>query len=248
MEDWTDIIKERLQEAKEPLSPGDWETFEASLPVKRPRVLHWLVPALAAAAAAALFFIWKPVSQTETVPPESPVASVERIEPDVPVTVAEALPPATASVIRKPAPPAEVISKEPVSQERKDTRTEIEEKPLEEKPVIQEEEETQWADALEQETSPDAKLSRRFTVAAKINGPGSRSSFRSGDLDAVSGNNYISSLDAQYSGVSSSAEMLGSWTAHHAVPLSFSLEISWFPISRLALTSGGRTCMSWRRQ
>lgn len=54
MEDWIDIVKERLQDAQATLSPNDWEEFEAaSLPARRRRVLPWLIPGLAVAAGLA---------------------------------------------------------------------------------------------------------------------------------------------------------------------------------------------------
>ena len=62
MEDWIDIVKERLQDAQATLPPNDWEEFEASsLPAKRPRVLPWLIPAVAVAAGlAAVLFLHHP--------------------------------------------------------------------------------------------------------------------------------------------------------------------------------------------
>ena len=62
MEDWIDIVKERLQDAQAPLPPNDWEEFEAtSLPAKRTRVLPWLIPAMAMAAGlAAVLFLRQP--------------------------------------------------------------------------------------------------------------------------------------------------------------------------------------------
>ena len=100
MEDWIDIIRQRLQEAETPLPPGDWEAFEASVPpARRPRVLPWVISALAAAAVAAVLLI--PRQKEESVL-EQPLASVERVEPDAPVTIAEALP--SDSPVRPSAP------------------------------------------------------------------------------------------------------------------------------------------------
>ena len=104
MEEWIDIVKERLQDAQAPLPPNDWVEFAASsLPARRTRVLPWLLPALAVAAAAALFVILKPREESGTVP-DQPVAAIERLEPDVPVTVAEVLPSTTTplTAYRKP--------------------------------------------------------------------------------------------------------------------------------------------------
>ena len=80
MEDWIDIIKERLQGAQAPLPPNDWEEFEAaSLPAKRTRVLPWLLPALAVAAGlAAVMFLRKPTAPGEDI----------RVIPQTPTPVA----------------------------------------------------------------------------------------------------------------------------------------------------------------
>ena len=63
MEDWIDIVKERLQDAQATLPPNDWEEFEASsLPARRTHVLPWLIPALAVAAGlAAVLFLRHPI-------------------------------------------------------------------------------------------------------------------------------------------------------------------------------------------
>ena len=93
MEDWIDIIKKRLQDAQTPLPPDDWEEFEAtSLPIKRTRVLPWLLPALAVAAGlAAVLFLRKPTTPEEGIQviqqPSAPVAVVED-----PVDTAEVIP------------------------------------------------------------------------------------------------------------------------------------------------------------
>ena len=82
MEDWIDIIKERLQDAQAPLPPNDWEEFEAtSLPAKRTRVLPWLLPALAVAAGLAAFLFLRKLAAPEggiqVIPqPPAPVAVV----------------------------------------------------------------------------------------------------------------------------------------------------------------------------
>lgn len=81
MEEWIDIVKERLQDAQATLPPNDWEEFEASsLPARRPRVLPWLIPALAVAAGlAAVLFLRQPSA------PEEGIEVVR--QPSVPVAV-----------------------------------------------------------------------------------------------------------------------------------------------------------------
>lgn len=82
MEDWIDIVKERLQDAQATLPPDDWEEFEASsLPVRRPRALRWLIPGLAVAAGlAAVLFLRKPAvpeDGIQVIPqPSAPVVTV----------------------------------------------------------------------------------------------------------------------------------------------------------------------------
>ena len=138
MKDWIDIIKERLQEAQAQLPPNDWEEFEAScLPAKRPRVLPWLVPALAVAAAAALFVILKPREESVTVP-EQPLATIDRLELDTPVMVAEVVPSVTTPIriVRKPttvpAIPSQDFTEESVPQGAQESSAENQDLPVEE--------------------------------------------------------------------------------------------------------------------
>ena len=138
MKDWIDIIKERLQEAQAQLPPNDWEEFEAScLPAKRPRVLPWLVPALAVAAAAALFVILKPREESVTVP-EQPLATIDRLELDTPGMVAEVVPSVTTPIriVRKPttvpAIPSQDFTEESVPQGAQESSAENQDLPVEE--------------------------------------------------------------------------------------------------------------------
>jgi hypothetical protein len=105
MEDWIDIVKERLQDAQATLLPNDWEEFEASsLPVRRPRALRWLIPGLAVAAGlAAVLLLQKPEhleneGQPVVAPPVSQVLADDVTEDAIPS--AELLP--TTSVVRVP--------------------------------------------------------------------------------------------------------------------------------------------------
>ena len=238
MEDWIDILKERLQEAKATLPPNDWEEFEAaSLPAKRTRVLPWLIPALAAAAAA-LFVVLKPREKSVTVP-EHPVVAIERIEPDIPVTLAEVLPSVTtpASTVRRPEAVPALSS--PVDSEA-DTAEDCSDDPPVEQIVPQgiiPQEESSRDDAFALEPPFVMKPRRRFMVSPHIGGPGSRNGIQSnGPFDHLSNDYQL------YTGYPAS---LGqglnpnrSWSAQHSLPLSVGLEISYFPASRLALTSG----------
>ena len=144
MKDWIDIIKERLQEAQAQLPPNDWEEFEAScLSAKRPRVLPWLVPALAVAAAAALFVILKPGEESVTVP-EQPLAAIDRLELDTPVMVAEVVPSVATPIriVRKPtavpAIPSQDYTEESVPQGAQEYSAENQDLPVEEQTEIPE--------------------------------------------------------------------------------------------------------------
>ena len=259
MEGWIDIIKERLQEAETTLPPGDWEAFEAaSLPGKRPSVLSWLVPALAAAAAAALIILLKPGSGSETLP-EPPVASIERIVPPDPVTVAEALPSVTVPTpsIRKPAAvPAEPAQGEPADAALPEEpesyagpspgeEPETAREPVAEHPVHQDYTDTfdaPWDDFVEADAPSIPRPGRRFGVSSRIGGPAGRAAVQSG-LYATNGTMYMVNGDDKayaYYGIDSGLDdyPTEAWTARHSLPLSFGLEVSYFPTRRLALTSG----------
>ena len=250
MEDWIDIIRQRLQEAETPLPPGDWEAFEASVPpARRPRVLPWVISALAAAAVAAVLLI--PRQKEESVL-EQPLASVERVEPDAPVTIAEALPsdspvrpsaPPSKPVVRKPtavpAAPTQVSAEEPVpqnpvSEQEPDAIEEVLDEPAAEPTVSQETqsvEETEWKDVFASEQPSGAKPGPRIAISPHIGSTGSRS--RSFDYNPI----YVSGIFAHTGGAYSFLS-LETFPIRHFLPLSFGLEISYFPSSRMALTSG----------
>ena len=245
MEDWIDIVKKRLLDAEAPLPPGDWEEFEAaSLPARRTRVLPWLIPALAVAAAAALFVILKPREETGTVP-DQPVAVIERVEPDVPVTVAEALPPTTkpVPVVHKPSSVPTVFPRDVNEEPVPETVTETQDNSVPEQAVAQEsaspEDRTEWADVFGSETPADTKPHRKFSVSPHIGGPGNR-----GVVQTSAWKPYhvpeIMASGGGYSlgGVTDGPVSYQSWEAHHSLPLTIGLEMSYFPVSRLALTSG----------
>lgn len=255
MEDWIDIIRQRLQEAETPLPPGDWEAFEASVPpAKRPRVLPWVISALAAAAVAAVLLIPRPKEESVL---EQPLASVERVEPDAPVTIAEALPSdspvrpsATPSkpVVRKPtavpAAPTQVSAEEPVPQnpvsaQEPDATEEVLDEPVAEPTVSQEAqsaEETDWKGGFDSEQPSDATSGYRIVFSPHIGSTGSRS--RSSVHNPV----YVSESWAHAGGAFFESDpyylSLETFPMRHSLPLSFGLEISYFPSSRVALTSG----------
>lgn len=252
MENWIDIIKERLQEAQAPLPPGDWEEFEAaSLPAKRMRILPWLIPALAVAAAAALFVILKPGKES-VIEPEPMLASVERVEQDVPVMVAEVVSPETVQkpLARKPVTiPSQVVTEElepqedPALQEAPEPQDVPEdvEVPVVEQPAPKDtplQEEAFEDDPFESEAISASKPRGRLALSPHLSGPGSSHAIVQSSTPAFLyyGGDKLSSPTIDYSSSTSGAYQ--SWTAHHSLPLSFGLEISYFPAPRLALTSG----------
>ena len=259
MEDWIDIIRQRLQEAETPLPPGDWEAFEASVPpARRPRVLPWVISALAAAAVAAVLLIPRPEEESAL---EQPLASVERVEPDAPATLAEVLPsdspvrpsasPSTPAVRKPTAVPTaptlvfaeEPVSQNPVTEQEPDATEEVLDEPAAEPTVSQETqsvEETEWKDVFASEQPSGAKSGHRIAISPHIGSTGSRSqtfAFESisvayagfGEPGGVSGTSYAADPDSGPK---------GAYPIRHSLPLSFGLEISYFPSSRMALTSG----------
>lgn len=252
MEDWIDIIRQRLREAESPLPPGDWEAFEASaLPAKRPRVLPWVISALAAAAVAAVLLIPGPKEEQA---PEQPLASVERVEPEAPATMAEVLPSestvrpsalSSAPAVRKPTAvpttPTQVLIEEtvpqnPVIEREPDTTEEIIDEPVAEPTVHQETnstEESAWKDVFEQEQPSGAKSGHRIAVSPYIGNAGRLS--RTFEYNITSFK--LDKPDILYGGDPGGHPQV-SYPFRHFLPLSFGLEISYFPASRLALTSG----------
>lgn len=255
MEDWIDIIRQRLQEAESPLPPGDWEAFEASaLPTKRPRVLPWVISALAAAVVAVVLLI--PRQKEEPVPEQS-LASVERVEPDASVAIAEVLPsvsPVRPSALSStpfflkpttvpPSEPAQVSAEEPISQnpvaeQEPDTTEEVIDEPVDEPSVPKETdstEESAWKDVFESEHPSGAKSRHRITISPHFGSTGSRS--RTFDYDPLSANTS-SAITGEVLISDSGIRPIETLPIRHSLPLSFGLEISYFPSSRMALTSG----------
>ena len=246
MEDWIDIIRQRLQKAESPLPPGDWEAFEASaLPAGRPRVLPWVISALAAASVAAVLLI--PGPKEESVP-EQPLASVERVEPDAPVTIAEVLPsestvrpsalsstPAVRKPTAVPTTPTQVLIEEPVPQNPvTEQKPDVPEEVIDETVSVPQEtnstEESAWKDVFELEQPPGAKSGHRIAVSPYIGHAGNLS--RNVDY-----NFRLFKRDLLYEEPPQSIPR-ESFPIRHSLPLSFGLKISFFPASRVALTSG----------
>ena len=250
MEDWIDIIRQRLQKAEAPLPSGDWEAFEASaLPVKRPRVLPWVISALAAAAVAAVLLLSKPKEESAL---EQPLASVERVEADTLASIAEVLPsdsmfqPSTLSstpVVRKPTAVStlpdqvsveEPVPQNPVAEQEPDATEEVIDEPVAEPSVPQETnsiEESAWKDVFEPEQPSGAKSGHRIAVSPYIGSTGNLS--RTFSFNRVPIGEYLFTAAPDLPTTPKENNSI-----RHSLPLSFGLEISYFPASRLALTSG----------
>ena len=127
MEDWIDIVKERLQDAEAPLPPNDWEEFEAtSLPAKRTRVLPWLIPALAVAAGLAAVLILRhptvpddgfQVVQQPSVPFAVVSDTTDVDEPEMPLSVvAQTVTPRVRPAAIKPQAVVDIEETSPVEE------------------------------------------------------------------------------------------------------------------------------------
>lgn len=127
MEDWIDIVKERLQDAQATLPPNDWEEFEASsLPARPTRVLPWLIPAVAVAAGlAAVLFLHHPTVpddgfQVVQQPPASVAVvpdTVDVDEPEKPLPiVAQTVTPRVRPTGIKPQAVVDVVESSPLDE------------------------------------------------------------------------------------------------------------------------------------
>ena len=104
MDEWIDILKDRLREAESPLPPGDWDVFEAKYKAdrRRRRVLPFVISSVSIAAAAvvaALLFLSRP---SDSAPATKPFEAI----PSAPQRLAETIEPQPEPpVIQSPHPP-----------------------------------------------------------------------------------------------------------------------------------------------
>ena len=89
MDEWIDILKDRLREAESPLPPGDWDVFEAKYKAdrRRRRVLPFVISSVSIAAAAvvaALLFLSRP---SDSAPATKPFEAI----PSAPQRLAETI-------------------------------------------------------------------------------------------------------------------------------------------------------------
>lgn len=240
MDEWIDILKDRLREAESPLPPGDWDVFEAKYKAdrRRRRVLPFVISSVSIAAAAvvaALLFLSRPSdSAPATKPfeaiPSAPQRLAETIEPQPEPPVIQSLHP---PVVQSPHPPVILSPHTPVilsPQGEESTQAE------------------ESNDFIDYETS-GKPTRKRLTVAPHFGGMRSDVavpvSFLYSPDNKVYGSNpgkqegqdYIS-VPIPYNWNNGLNNGLNSLSADHSIPITFGVDLS-FPINqRLAITSG----------
>lgn len=265
MDEWIDILKDRLREAESPLPPGDWDVFEAKYKAdrRRRRVLPFVISSVSIAAAAvvaALLFLSRPSdSAPATKPfeaiPSAPQRLAETIEPQPePPVIQSPHPPVVQSphppVILSPQPPVILNPQGEGSHDTKEV-VETEDVPTEEQPAVQSPQPTvilspqgeESNDFIDYETS-GKPTRKRLTVAPHFGGmrsdvavPVSFLSFPGKNFYASNhGKQGLDYLSFPYS--NSLNNGLSSLSADHSIPITFGVDLS-FPINqRLAITSG----------
>lgn len=238
MDEWLEIIGERLREAQVPLPVDDWEVFEANMKAKKRHssFVRWVAAAsLVAAAAVTAFFLSKNSVEEVLQKVVSPNFTIpERLAQDL-------TPPLPAPVILSPHSPVilshqgeESTSSAPVILSPQD------EESTSPAPVILspqgEESVPQTAnnaisdnDFQDYETSRETPSRRRLTVAPHLGG------MRSDATAVINDLGYIPFSSGNYFGSYPSSAIS---TTNHSIPLSFGVDICYPLAQRLAITSG----------
>ena len=258
MEDWIDIVKERLQDAQATLPPNDWEEFEASsLPAKRPRVLPWLIPAVAVAAGlAAVLFLHHP-----TVPDDGfqvvqqPPASVAVVPDTTDVDEPEMPLPIVAQTVTPRVKPAGIKPQAVVDVEESSSLEEVVD-PEEEEIVPQEAKETVQPETKESITPepvipssspfvPESTTSKpvRIKVGPAIGAVAGSGLLAALALPALGANEKLQIGDAElfngglaYAGYSPTDQVIGS--PAHSFPLKLGLSARMPVTDRLYISTG----------
>jgi hypothetical protein len=258
MDEWIDILKDRLREAESPLPPGDWDVFEAKYKAdrRRRRVLPFVISSVSIAAAAvvaALLFLSRPSdSAPATKPfeaiPSAPQRLAETIEPQPEPPVIQSpqtlvvKSPKTVPVILSPHPPVILSPKGEESQATEEV-VETEDVPAANQQQAQSPQGEESNDFIDYETS-GKPTRKRLTVAPHFGGmrsdvaaPVSFPSFPGKNVYASNhGKQGLDYLSLPYS--NSLNNGLSSLSADHSIPITFGVDLS-FPINqRLAITSG----------
>ena len=240
MDEWLEIIGERLREAQVPLPVDDWDVFEANMKAKKRHssFVRWVAAAasLVAAAAVTAFFLSKNSVEEvlqKVVSPVSPIPERLAQASDTPVTPPPVILSPHSPVILSPQD-EESTSSAPVILSPQDEESTF---PA---PVIlspqDEESVPQTAnnaisdnDFQDYETSRETHSRRRLTVAPHLGG------MRSDATAVINGLGYIPFSPGNYFGSYPSSAIS---TTNHSIPLSFGVDISYPLAQRLAITSG----------
>ena len=258
MDEWIDILKDRLREAESPLPPGDWDVVEAKYKAdrRRRRVLPFVISSVSIAAAAvvaALLFLSRPSdSAPATKPfeaiPSAPQRLAETIEPQPEPPVIQSpqtlvvKSPKTVPVILSPHPPV-ILSPKGEESHATEEVVETEDVPAANQQQAQSPQAEESNDFIDYETS-GKPTRKRLTVAPHLGGMRSdvaaQVSFPSFPGKNVYASNHgkqgLDYLSFPYS--NSLNNGLSSLSADHSIPITFGVDLS-FPINqRLAITSG----------
>lgn len=262
MDEWIDILKERLEEAEAPLPAGDWEVFEAKYKAdrRRRRVLPFVISSVsvAAAVAAAILFLSRPSDSAPATKPFEAIPSVpqrlaETIEPQPEPPVIQSpqtlvvKSPKTVPVILSPQPPV-ILSPQGEESHATEEVVETEDVPAANQQQAQSPQGEESNDFIDYETS-GKPTRKRLTVAPHFGGMRSDVavpvSFPYSLENKVYGSNpgkqegqaYIS-VPIPYNWNNGLNNGLNSLSADHSIPITFGVDLS-FPINqRLAITSG----------
>ncbi len=268
MDEWIDILKDRLREAESPLPPGDWDVFEAKYKAdrRRRRVLPFVISSvsIAAAVVAALLFLSRlsdsaPATKPFEAIPSAPQRLAETIEPQPEPPVIQSpqtlvvKSPKTVPVILSPHPSV-ILSPQGEESQASEEVVETEDVPAvnqqqaqtpqsPQTPVVQSPQAEESNDFIDYETS-GKPTRKRLTVAPHFGGMRSdvaaQVSFPSFPGKNVYASNHgKQGLDYLSFPYSNSLNNgLSSLSADHSIPITFGVDLS-FPINqRLAITSG----------
>ena len=210
MDEWLEIIGERLREAQVPLPVDDWDVFEANMKAKKRHssFVRWVAAAasLVAAAAVTAFFLSKNSVEEvlqKVVSPVSPIPERLAQASDTPVT-----PP---PVILSPHSPV-ILSPQDEESVPQTANNAISDN-----------------DFQDYETSRETHSRRRLSVAPHLGG------MRSDATADINGFGYLPFSSGNYFGSYPSSAIS---TTNHSIPLSFGVDISYPLAQRLAITSG----------
>jgi len=231
MDEWLEIIGERLREAQVPLPVDDWEMFEANMKAKKRHssFVRWVAAAasLVAAAAVTAFFLsknsveevlQKVVFPNTTIPERLAQASDTPVTPPPVILSPQGEESASAPVILSPQD-EESTSPAPVILSPQDEES----VPQTANNAISDN------DFQDYETSRETHSRRRLTVAPHLGG------MRSDATAVINGLGYIPFSPGNYFASYPSSAIS---TPNHSIPLSFGVDIS-YPLAQcLAITSG----------